>query len=635
VTKASRIIKRIIAPIAGAGIIAVVTTVMLSHRDARGSDAPSPLSHATVHHAVAHDVSGILTPPATSVVSYQSGSDADGIPANAVAPDPDGEREASDTVPPVKIVVPPGAAQVEQHSQGTRPAPVIFANFAGLGADFVGPQGNVALRNPSDNSLAVGPNYIVQIVNTRMAIFTKRGKQFDTTGKVLYGPVATSNVFRGFGGACEKFDNGDAVARYDQLADRWLIVMPIFTRLPKRPVEPQAPRAGEPAAVSQSGEPGQPGNAVELYQPPQAAPTQLPPEGAPRRRTGTRPQADSGGYAMCYAVSSGPSPFGPYYRYEFARSLFPDYPRPAIWPDGYYIPTSTGDAVIQKHACVADRARMLKGEDATEQCMIVDDVNFLNNADVDGTQLPPPGAPNIIMAAGGTQLRKVMEDDGIYVWKYHVDWNDPSRTTLQGPQKIAVAPYHYLCDGQLTSCVPQPGIDRRLDAQGDKLMTRVVYRRIGKQQSIVAIHSVNTSLGGGAVRWYEFRIGKNDDVSLYQQGTYAPDSAFRWLGSATMDGKGNIGIGYSFGDAQAFVGQRFAGRLAGDPKGVLTLHEAVLATGEAAQASTLRWEDYTATSVDPDDDCTIWYVGDYLMKGETRYSTRIGAFRMPGCSGTK
>ena len=37
--------------------------------------------------------------------------------------------------------------------------------------------------------------------------------------------------------------------------------------------------------------------------------------------------------------------------------------------------------------------------------------------------------------------------------------------------------------------------------------------------------------------------------------------------------------------------------------------------------------------VDPSDDCTIWYVGDYYKAGATNYSTRIGAFRMPGCGG--
>ncbi|MEO9225588.1 MAG: hypothetical protein ABI328_04350, partial [Gemmatimonadaceae bacterium] len=335
----------------------------------------------------------------------------------------------------------------------------------------------------------------------------------------------------------------------------------------------------------------------------------------------------------CYAVSTSPNPMGSYYRYEFVRPLFPDYPRPAVWPDGYYVPTSTGDAVIQKHACVADRLKMLKGEDATEQCMIVDDVNFLNNADLDGKELPPKGAPNILLAAGGTQLRKVMEDNGIYAWKYHVDWSNPANTTLTGPTKIPVAPYHYLCDGQLTSCVPQPGTDRRLDAQGDKLMSRVVYRRIGNQQSIVASHSVNTSEGGGGVRWYEFRLDQKGNINLYQQGTFAPDSNFRWLGSAAMDGKGNIGIGYSFGGTTNFPGQRFTGRTPKDPKGVMSLREAVLVAGEASQTNTLRWEDYTATAVDPTDDCTIWYVGDYLKRDAASYSTRIGAFKMPGCQG--
>jgi hypothetical protein len=98
-----------------------------------------------------------------------------------------------------------------------------------------------------------------------------------------------------------------------------------------------------------------------------------------------------------------------------------------------------------------------------------------------------------------------------------------------------------------------------------------------------------------------------------------------------MDRYGNIGIGYSFGGGPNFAGQRFAGRLANDPKGQLTLQEAVLANGDASLTSTSRWEDYTQTAVDPSDDCTIWYVGDYLKNGATRYSSRIGAFRLPGC----
>lgn len=456
---------------------------------------------------------------------------------------------------------------IEQTAPGARPAVAPIESFDGLGVAFTGPQGPATSRNPSDNSLAVGPNHIVELAGGRMAVYDKKGA-------VLYGAVTTNTIFKGFGGPCENRNSGDSVVRYDQLAERWLFVLPVFQRPPG---EPQGP------------------------------------------------------YSMCYAVSAGPDPLGPYHRYEFKRPLFPDYPRPAIWPDGYYVPSSTGDDVIQKHACVADRAKMLAGQPATEQCVIIDGVNFLNNADIDGRALPPPGAPNIMMAAGGTQLKKVTEDNAIYAWKFHVDWQTPANTAVTGPLRIAVDPYHYLCGGQLTNCVPQPESTRRLDAQGDKLMQRLVYRNIGGRESIVATHSVNTTAGGGGVRWYEFRLNRNRDPVLYQQATYAPDSLYRWMASIGMDRKGNIGVGYSFGGGANFAGHRFAARRAGDPKGQLTFKETVLVEGKAAQNNTLRWEDYATTAMDPSDDCTFWYVGDYLKAGATGYTTRIGAFRIPGC----
>src|SRR5689334_6638671 len=517
-----------------------------------------------------------------------------------------------------------GGIAVEQRSPGTRSTAQLAESFDGLGFGFEGPQGKANLRNPSDNTIAVGPDHIVQIVNSRMAVFTKKGKRFDSTGKILYGPVVTNAVFAGFGGQCEARNNGDAVVRYDQLARRWLIVMPIFARGPVRPDQPPVWKSGDAAQLSPPGRPNQPGLPFKLVPPPVPNPTVNPNRAAPATQ-------GQGPFSICYAVSTSEDPLGEYYRYEFLRPLFPDYPRPAVWPDGYYVPTSTGDDVIQKHACVVEREKMLKGLPATEQCVIIDGVNFLNNADLDGFALPPRGAPNIMLAAGGTQLKKVLEDDGIYAWSFQVDWKTPANTKLIGPMKIPVAPYQYLCGGQLTNCVPQPGSDRRLDAQGDKIMARVVYRRVNGHESIVAVHSVNTSSAGGGVRWYEFRLDKNRNPKLYQQGTFAPNKFYRWMASPAMDRFGNIGIGYSFGGTPNFAGQRFTGRLSNDPLGQLTLHEAVLAEGEAAQTSTLRWEDYTTTATDPSDDCTIWYVGDYLKKDAATYSTRIGAFRMPGC----
>ena len=58
------------------------------------------------------------------------------------------------------------------------------------------------------------------------------------------------------------------------------------------------------------------------------------------------------------------------------------------------------------------------------------------------------------------------------------------------------------------------GTERRLDAQGDKIMARLVYRKIGDQRidrrGALGQHD---GASGGGVRWYEFRLDKNRDPS--------------------------------------------------------------------------------------------------------------------------
>jgi len=187
--------------------------------------------------------------------------------------------------------------KIEQTTQGSRPAVAILASFDGL-----------AGRNPSDNTLAVGPNHVFQIVNSRLAIFTKQGA-------MVYGPAATNVMFTGFGGVCEARSNGDAVVRYDQLAGRWLVVMPIFRRTV---FDADRSRPGQPAKPGQAASPGA---AMRPASPPPPPPPPAPPGAA------NRPQSTEGAYAICYAISTGDDPLGPYYRYAFERPLFPDYPR--------------------------------------------------------------------------------------------------------------------------------------------------------------------------------------------------------------------------------------------------------------------------------------------------------------------
>jgi hypothetical protein len=95
--------------------------------------------------------------------------------------------------------------------------PTISTSFDGLGQGFTGPQGSFSVTGvPPDPNALVGATQIVEIVNTGFAVFSK-------TGAVLYGPANTNTLFSGFGGPCQTTNDGDAVARYDGLANRWVI----------------------------------------------------------------------------------------------------------------------------------------------------------------------------------------------------------------------------------------------------------------------------------------------------------------------------------------------------------------------------------------------------------------------------
>jgi hypothetical protein len=176
------------------------------------------------------------------------------------------------------------SAVVEQSRQGDRaPLPILEA-FDGLGADLHA--GDAPPRNPSDNSLAIGPDHIVQTVNSQVAIFTKKGARYDTTGRLVYGPVSTNTFFTGFGEVCSSRPNGDVVVRFDQLARRWLVVMPIFRRAVPAPGtgDTAAPvaRPGEAARAGQASDPGPPARpGMPPAPPPPPPPRRHPPPTAP------------------------------------------------------------------------------------------------------------------------------------------------------------------------------------------------------------------------------------------------------------------------------------------------------------------------------------------------------------------
>src|SRR5438045_6618562 len=151
-------------------------------------------------------------------------------------------------------------------------------------------------------------------------------------------------------------------------------------------------------------------------------------------------------------------------------------------------------------------------------------------------------------------------------------------------------------------------------------MYRFAYRNLGSAESWVVNHSItvgkskrNSTVG---VRWYELR-NLNTAPTVFQQGTFSPDSTFRWMGSIAMDKVGNIAVGYSASSSSVFPSIRYSGRVSSDALGTLE-SENVLQAGGGSQLTNLsRWGDYSSITIDPSDDCTLFYTTEYLKESGT------------------
>ncbi len=328
-------------------------------------------------------------------------------------------------------------------------------------------------------------------------------------------------------------------------------------------------------------------------------------------------------YLQCVAVSTTSDATGSYNRYSFQQPNFNDYPKIGIWPDAYYASFNMFDQFknfIGSRACAFDSASMRAGLAATQQCFQLT-ANFggLLPSDVDGTTPPPVGSPNYYAAFD-------IDWASLDVWQFHIDFQSSGNSTFTGPVNVPVAPFAEACQGG--TCIPQPGTTQTLDSLGDRLMYRLAYRNFGDHEALVANHSV-TSGSSVAVRWYEIR-SPGSSPTIYQQGTFAPDSSYRWMGSMAMDQAGDIALGYSVSDGSTVhPGIRYAGQVPGDPLGSLE-SEASIFEGTGAQTGLTRWGDYSAMSVDPVDDCTFWYTNEYLPSNGS-WATRIASFKFTTC----
>jgi hypothetical protein len=396
-----------------------------------------------------------------------------------------------------------------------------------------------------------------------------------TTGAVIAGPIAGNAFWSGFGGPCQTSNSGDIIAQWDKVAHRWVMTQNVF----------------------------------------------------------------SSPYMTCVAISTTPDATGTYYRFAYSQPGFPDYPKWGIWSDAYYQSQNnfgaSGSSFVGAYACAYERAKMLVGDSSAKQICFqagsFDD--SLLPGDLDSVNTPPPSGEQEVFVGsidnGGSS---------IYQYLFHVDFTTPSNSTFTGSGGTTpipgIASFSLACGG-FSACIPQKGVSDLLDSLGDRLMYRLAYRNFsGDHQTWLVSHSVTAGSSVGE-RWYEFRAPENStSLSVYQQGTFAPDSNYRWMGSLAMDSSQDIALGYSVSSSSLYPSISYTGRVPGDALGTMET-EASIVAGSGSQSDTSnRWGDYTSMALDAADDCTFWYTNQYYMVTATfDWSTRLASLTFSGCGG--
>lgn len=503
---------------------------------------------------------------------------------------------------------------------------------------------------PPDNDGDIGRDYYVQMNNVVFEIFDKK------TGASVLGPLPnvaiwSSAIDEDTGlplSICGKSNDGDPIVLYDQQAKRW-----ILTQFAIGGFESGPPFVG-----------------------------------------------GIGGY-QCIAVSTSSDPTGSYYLYEFEivegdfgipQFGLNDYPKFGVWPDGIYLSTNEFVATPATSfsfsfrgasATAIDKWAMYAGQPANAVKFFLpratDDAESfhfsLQPANWEGNKKPKVRgrtAPNIFIQNMDYETWgpiSVVQPDGIYHWAYHANFRSPDKSTfvdlglIETPAFDSLGAFLY---GAFGLEVQQPGGAQNLDTLGQFTMTNANYRSFGQYDAIVGNVTTcllpngdlctdengDTSAGGQiAARWFELRRGNpghrgahNTGWYLYQAGTYAPDLDGRWTGSATMDRKGNIALGYSVSSTTTYPSVRFAARKADDPMGILGTEQSCV-EGTASQTAVLssgpttRWGDYSTINVDPKDECTFWYTNEFYDSGVDDcfpggcWKTQICSFKMDNCGG--
>jgi SprB repeat/Secretion system C-terminal sorting domain len=443
---------------------------------------------------------------------------------------------------------------------------IIGPNFDGMPYTFVA---------PADPTMCVGPNHVIQMINGSSGSYFK---VFDRAGNVLkpdtYIDNLAGNTFSG---------NGDPLAIYDQLANRFVLV--------------------EFATIGSSNLPN----------------------------------------TLVFCVSQTPDPLGAWYIYTYTNvSLMPDYEKVAVWSNAYYA-TSNDFAIpngnyVGSSVFAFDRNAMLAGNPVAEmqRFRLTDGSNryfSMTPVTLSGTDLPPAGAPGLFLYLNDDSRTFDADVDSVGMLAMNVVFGAAASTTVTTLPGIVTSPFKStVCAAGRGRCIPTLPAGTQLEALHQRLMWRATYRKFGDHEAIVCAQTVDAGASLAGIRWHELRK-TSANWGLQQEGTYAPDNTLhRFMPSISINKSGQIAMTYNVSSSAKSPSIFVVGRNATDPAGTMTYPETQIFAGTGVgNFNSGRWGDYNDINVDPVNDNTFWGTAMY---GAANWRTRVYSFDLKSACAT-
>ncbi len=167
---------------------------------------------------------------------------------------------------------------------------------------------------------------------------------------------------------------------------------------------------------------------------------------------------------------------------------------------------------------------------------------------------------------------------------------------------------------------PAKGSTTDIDVGDDRIQMAVQ-----RSNGIWGTRNVGVTSSGGsgtadrtAVEWFQLDASLPGALVLAQEGrvfdSAASDPMFYYYGSVSVSGQGHAALGFSGSNTATYVGAYTCGRLASDAAGttqaVMTVKDG-LASYDQLIGGRNRWGNYSATTLDPNDDMSMWTIQEY------------------------